>query len=80
MPPVQVGYRGSARDVYFRMVGTSDSYEGHDIIKKHLTEIDKLLKKKDWPQALTHLAALVRASTVEDFWFQVQACWVGCWS
>ncbi|KAG2487810.1 hypothetical protein HYH03_013654 [Edaphochlamys debaryana] len=52
-----------------RSVGSYESLEGQDIIKKHLRAIDRLIKANNYPETYSYCVALLWAVTVEDFWY-----------
>ncbi|KAL4457705.1 hypothetical protein ABPG75_012570 [Micractinium tetrahymenae] len=54
----------------FRMLNTARSYEGQDILGGQLGEVERLLRKKAWPEALTRLAAVMVAARRDPFWFR----------
>ncbi|GAB4818630.1 hypothetical protein N2152v2_005676 [Parachlorella kessleri] len=52
-----------------RMLNTSSSYEGHEILTRYRKAVDKLLYKKDWPEAFTQAVVLLKAAKEEEFWY-----------
>lgn len=53
----------------FRMTNTASSYDGHDIITKHLKDFDKMMRQKAYKDAFCKLLGITLASAHDDFWY-----------